>query len=305
MAYEESLMLMLKKAASEVYHSMRVVSSRNEQPIAQLREEALTSILLKVLVEEACNYTDVELACRNLNVNESKTGVDIELWLGNDDEKYLRFFIQAKSYQNSTDGLSSYPHVTAAQCEQLIDFAREKKAIPLYVFYQHIEDPISFKDCNLIDDLSNLSESGVILRSAFDVKALIHKESLPFDSLIQKSGDFNFEGASAEIILNSLRDSDLGFPFLLKSLAKINPDRAEDVNERLKEINFRSNLGLFLLLFPGFMDDGKKVPIHKVKKEKILMLSSEYKEVKHLVIINNHNFRYDNRIKNIDAVLND
>ena len=94
----------LKKISIRIYDLLEVFNS-DRANIRQLNEDAVSSIILKDLAR--INTTKLSVKVKSLEVDEAKTGVDFDIWIGEDDSRYIRMLVQAKSFrnQNQTSGI--------------------------------------------------------------------------------------------------------------------------------------------------------------------------------------------------------
>ena len=103
----------------------------------RLGEEGITNSLLLDLYEQGCRVLHFKQTSRR---QESKSGVDFELWIGSESKGYLRFAIQAKKLDVKTGRYSSFAHETPnrqQQIELLEDYAGVERAAPIYCLYNH------------------------------------------------------------------------------------------------------------------------------------------------------------------------
>ena len=106
-------------------------------------EETLTDNLLLYLASQKLPEIRIIQTPKNL---ESYKGTDWEWWIGNRKTGYLRYAVQAKKLDLKTGRYSSLNHKvgTGANSEHqhkiLEDYSKANNAIPLYAFYNHIDE---------------------------------------------------------------------------------------------------------------------------------------------------------------------
>lgn len=101
-------------------------------------EETLTDNILLYLASQ--NLSSIKIIQTPKNLEPFK-GTDWEWWIGNRSTGYLRYAVQAKKLDLKSGRYSSLNHKVGSKTQHQIleDYARVNKAIPLYVFYNHLE----------------------------------------------------------------------------------------------------------------------------------------------------------------------
>ena len=124
-------------------------------------EETLTDNLLLYLASQ--NLTSIKIIQTPKNV-EGVKGTDWEWWIGNRNQGYLRYAVQAKKLNPNSNRYASLSHKVGVgkgaelQHDVLEKYANANHAIPLYAFYNHLEpsDYPSKWNCPLPFDLTKL-----------------------------------------------------------------------------------------------------------------------------------------------------
>ncbi|EJE4164403.1 hypothetical protein M3916_004616 [Vibrio parahaemolyticus] len=114
-------------------------------------EETLTDNILLYLASQ--NLSDIKII-QTPKYKEAVMGTDWEWWIGNAQDGYLRYAVQAKKLDLKTGRYSSLNHkigsgsTASYQHDVLEAYAKANKAIPLYAFYNHLEKKDYPKDWN-------------------------------------------------------------------------------------------------------------------------------------------------------------
>jgi len=104
-------------------------------------EETITDNIILYLAKQNLNVSVITPMSK---ADESKYGMDWEWWIGNDSNGWLRFAVQAKKLQQSSNRYATLNHLVGKPPNQrkqhdiLKKYASTYGAIPLYVFYNHI-----------------------------------------------------------------------------------------------------------------------------------------------------------------------
>lgn len=144
---------------------MSVRLEQSERLGLSLGEETLTDILL---LEIAATRTRDILVHKTPKWQEARDGLDWEWLIGNDQQGWLRYAVQAKKAK--PDGYySALGHMVNGerQIDILKRYAAENRAIPLYCFYNYRPiDRSSYWNCGLSVDVSQLgvtvAELGIV-----------------------------------------------------------------------------------------------------------------------------------------------
>jgi len=125
----------LNKAAKKVWDELRPAQTTIPNRIHLPREEALTSLMHRELAESGC--PDVKKVWMFGSEEEHAEGFDFEIWVGNENNKWLQFLVQAKKLKGHEVG--SFYEIDQAQLATIFNFHRpNENAIPLYALYNHI-----------------------------------------------------------------------------------------------------------------------------------------------------------------------
>ncbi|MEQ4711863.1 DUF6615 family protein [Providencia alcalifaciens] len=124
-------------------------------------EETLTDNILLYLASQKISEIKIIQTPKNV---ESIKGTDWEWWIGNRNQGYLRYAVQAKKLDSRSNRYASLNHKVGSgksamfQHEILEKYAIANQAIPLYAFYNHLEPDFYPKvwNCKLNFDLTKL-----------------------------------------------------------------------------------------------------------------------------------------------------
>ena len=148
-----------------------------------VKEESLTDWLLYYLSER-----DDRIIYQAFSRNEeSLRGADWEWWIITEDEGYshsprgYRFLVQAKKLKKGQDNfpLLNYCNKNGLQMDMLLDSARSRNAMPLYLFYstdhaQYSEQIKNFPHSAVVLDWCKSCINGCYLSPAMALKALAY-----------------------------------------------------------------------------------------------------------------------------------
>lgn len=113
-------------------------------------EETITDLNLLELARENCPEVQVIKTPKD---KEKDQGTDWEWWIGNDRLGWLRYAVQAKKINPNTSRYDVLGHKVnrIPQIDILERYARGNRAIPLYCFYNYLEDSSlsGYWRCNL------------------------------------------------------------------------------------------------------------------------------------------------------------
>ncbi|MCR6641103.1 MAG: hypothetical protein NVV82_19445 [Sporocytophaga sp.] len=175
--YERDLYDCFSAASSDVWNLLSPLDDNEKKiKISAIREDALTTIICRKIVKSCPSYvkrvfTPPTYSKKLNSAAENRSGMDLHLWIGNNDEEYIPFYIQAKSLRNAHSIDSTYD-LDLDQCKKLIAFSKGKenfpKGIPLYFLYQNLkisqDDFLLFKkDC---DEIIKFEDLGVLFTHA-------------------------------------------------------------------------------------------------------------------------------------------
>jgi hypothetical protein len=286
----------LQKISTEIYHLLEVFNS-DDIFIRQINEDGISSIILKKIAK--LKNRGYCVRAKSLNVHENETGVDFDLWIGEDDEKYIRLLIQAKSFKNNIKVTDSYI-LNEKQCENLITHSKEEhKAFPIYFFYQHLEDrDLKTKHFPFIKDFKN-EYSSITFASAYSVLNQIKDKKVRFSDIHENK----IEKKWVNDIYSLLEDENkqIGLPLYL--LYDLSPSQIEKF---LKLIDTKNNSAKFLLLLL-MLDDKHPFEIHKISANEIekkygFNESESAIQRKNLLIINDKNKFVRDRVKKLKKI---
>lgn len=281
---------------SNIVYDLLEVFNSEENNIRQLHEDAISSIILKKLAK--LKTKGIFVKTKSLDVLETNTGIDFDIWIGENDEKYIRFLAQAKSFGNNTTTNNKYD-MDAKQCEKLIAASkREHKAFPLYFLYQHIND-INLQN----DHFSFLEEftqehSSITFASAFNIKKQIANKNLKFSEIHKNDFKSKWNNDLYNLFENKIEN--IGLPLHL--LYDISPTKIEKFQNLIANKN--NSLGFFFFfIFQDFPFE-----IHTISHKDIdeIYGSNSIKNennVKNLIIINDSQKAIREQLKIFDDKL--
>ncbi len=114
------------------------IKSRGILGPVRFGEETITDLLMMDLFVQG---SKVALFRQTSKPDESMWGTDFELWLGSERLGWFRFAIQAKKLDLRTDRYASLTqsNVNGPQIDLLEQYAKRKRATPLYCLYNHTD----------------------------------------------------------------------------------------------------------------------------------------------------------------------
>ena len=86
----------LQQTSKKVYDILRVITDPNIN-IRQVHEDGVSSVILKELSKMKNKF--ITLKIKSLDVNENTSGMDFDIWIGENDQKFVRLVVQAKSFE--------------------------------------------------------------------------------------------------------------------------------------------------------------------------------------------------------------
>lgn len=228
------------------------------EPIRQVHEDGISSIILKKIAR--LKDEGIYVKTQSLQVNESKTGIDFNLWIGENDDSYIRLIIQAKSFHNQKSVEKSYS-IDKEQCDKILDQSKiEHEAFPMYFLYQHIiDDDLKKNHFAFLKDFKH-EYSSITFTSAKNMKVLIENEELKFSEI--HKNDFGKRWNNDIYSLFELDDRNIGLPFYL--LHDISPSKIEKFKHLISTKN--NSLGFFFFFFFG---ENYPFKIHKITAKQI------------------------------------
>ncbi|HCY43687.1 MAG TPA: hypothetical protein DHV48_20530 [Prolixibacteraceae bacterium] len=267
-----------------VYDLLEVHDDGSNIRIRQVHEDGVSSIILKKLAK--LKNQGFNIVAKNLGVHEKKTGIDFNLWIGENDEKYIRLLVQAKSFGNQMNTENSYS-IDSEQCEMILAHSeKEHESFPLYFLYQFIDDPnLKLYHFSFLEDFRN-EYTSVTFTSAYNIQKLIKSKNLKFSDI--HKNDFQGVWKNNAFDIFQQIEEQIGLPLYL--LHDISPSSVEKFQTLIS--TKENSLGLLLLLLLLF---GENFPfkIHKITAAQIEELygkndpESEV-QFKNLVIINDN-----------------
>lgn len=293
--FGETLKKALKKASETIFDYMKVLND-SDISIRQVNEDGLSSIILKQLVD--LKSEDIFVKIKSLDVKESQTGMDFDIWLGENDSSYFRIVCQAKSFRNNTKASDSYVF-DKAQCSKLINYSKKNhKAFPMYFLYQHIDECLKNKYFSFLEDFQQ-AYSGVTITSAHNIKGLFKTNNFSFDYIHSNKISENWKNNIYELFHK--KDKCIGLP--LYCLYNVAPSSIEQFQRLISNKN--NSVGYFY-----YFAFGEDFPIesHKISAKQIEELygkNEEKSEVgfKNLVIINDNHKKLRDRIHKLNEIM--
>jgi len=279
-------------------HDLLFVFDNSDCKIRQINEDGISSIILKEIAK--LNEQGVKTKVKSLDVQESETGIDFDIWIGENDNKYIRLLVQAKSFLNHTKISNSFSF-DDAQCIKLINHAKQKhEAFPLYFLYQYIVDNnLKEKHFNFIEDFID-PFSSITFTSAQNILQCIESKETKFKDVHENV----FEKKWINDIFSIFEKQDIhkvALPFYL--LHDLSPSKIEKFNKLVSKRN--NTLGFFFFFF-FFQEDAFKIHDISAKEiEKIYSVNPTESElkIKNLVIINDNFQQMRKRNKILEELL--
>lgn len=258
----------LKKASKKVWKELAPIANSNFK-IHNVREEALSSMLLRTLAQSGCSNI---LGLEMIDSKSEKTGgYDFEMCIGNSKKKkFVRFFIQAKvlkgNYLNSV-----YKEYKLSQSNVLENYAKHNNGIPLYSLYNHLSIPELelYKYYNSPSKF-NKKYLGVTISTTTKLKGGI-KFDFVHDSGITDYYRFPLYRYHPDDILFYEDHIQSGVP--LHDLANFSIEKAEEYNRVYKENKSKGIIPFFFFFFfdPELVGDNDElIPILNMSEEELV-----------------------------------
>ena len=258
----------LKEAEYKVWAELEPINNPKADLYA-IREEGLTVMALKKLANSNCSQIQ---SIQMIAPDEEKIkGYDFEICVGSNKKgKFIRFFIQAKKIQK-TNIEGNYGEFKSDQCKNLESYSKEKKSIPLYALFNHLEN----SDRDIIKYYNSSSDFkkeflGITLVTTSKMKIKgkrkfkdLHETEIPayfrYPFLRYHPNDIDFYEDSMQAAV----------PF--HELAYFSIENAEAFNKRFKELKRKNSLGFFFFFFDDeLFDDGEElIPVLKTNSEEL------------------------------------
>lgn len=262
----------LKAASYKVWLELEPVPMTSNVKIFEVREEALTTMALKEIYKASCpNVERIEMVSA---IFEATSGYDFELAIGSKRKgEFVRFFFQSKKLKGKSLK-DSYTEIKFEQTNDLINYSRKYKSLPMYAFYNHLmENDIRLHDYYNSATPFDKQSMGITISAAYSVYRLKSKKFAKFH--------YNF-GRRINPALYSLRfyphlfyfhdqsNSHLAVPF--HELAFFTIEIAERINRIYRRIKSQGRLSLLLLLMglEEFDDSKKLIPILKTSPDELV-----------------------------------
>jgi hypothetical protein len=282
----------LKKAAYKVWDELEPIPKSPNYKIFEVREEALTTMLIKELYKASCNeISKVEMIPGS---EETIKGYDFELVIGSKLKgKYIKLFVQGKRlYGKKTS--DSYNAIDFEQTDTLIEYAKKNSGLAMYAFYNHlIDQEIKLQEHYNSATIFDKKSMGITISSAYSVKMLGTK----------RFSDYHFNGGKKmPPRIYSLRyfahlfyfhkdlKRHLAVPF--HELSYFTIEMAELINKLYRDIKAKSRLHFFFFFLPGFEkffeNSDEIIP---VRKTNIKELVNDFKNRTSDIGKNNKNYR--------------
>jgi len=288
--FEKKLMSISRK----IYDLMRVVKD-DETNIRQLNEDAISSVILKEIL--SLRDDGFSVMAKSLELKESESGMDFDIWIGENDEKYIRLIVQAKNFKNNTKDDEYYENVKLEQCEKLIAQTKHKdylcdkyEPIPFYFFYQHLaSENIKEKYFDFIEDFG-IEHTGITMTTAHGLKKLLkrkkcanhNRERLKFSEIHENKIEGNWASDLSIFDMVKFEDTNIGLP--LHCLSDLTVEMVDKFN-KLNKPSPQTSFGFFFF-FPLGKD---LIKIHETNSVKILELHEKNEcyssKIKNLIII--------------------
>lgn len=256
----------LKKVSKKVWDELKPINGSNIN-IHNVREEALSSMGLKILAKSNCdNVLRIEMISAQ---DESLRGYDYEICIGSAKKrKFIRFFIQAKRlYGNKLN--SRYNAYDPSQSKKLEDYSKTYKGIPLYSLYNYLAVPNSdlLRYYNS-DSNFNKKHLGVTLATTTKLKGGNHFNSIHDNGILNyyRMPFYRYHPLDIDFYEDNIQ---VGVP--LHSLANFTIEKAEDFNELHRSNKSKNTLPFFFFFFdPELLGgDDELIPILKMNEEEL------------------------------------
>lgn len=258
----------LQKVSKRIWNELKPVNVANIN-IHPVREEALSSIALKIIANSKCkNVLRIEMINAQ---NESLRGYDFEICIGSAKKrKFVRFFIQAKRlYGNKLN--SRYKAYDAHQCEQLEEYSKEYKSIPLYALFNCLDVPSGeLKRYYNTDSAFNKKHFGVTLATTTKLKGGNKFDSVHDSGILDyfRVPFYRYHPLDLDFYEDNIQ---VGVPF--HQLATFTIEKAEEFNEKFRQNNAQGIVPLFFFFFdPKLLsgDNEELIPIHNKSEEELV-----------------------------------
>lgn len=267
---------------AELAFEILEVFNEEDTKIKQVHEDGVSSIILKKIAR--LKKKGLFVKAKSLEIFEKTSGADFDIWIGENDSRYIRLIVQAKSFGNKTSIDDSYS-IDLVQCEKLIAHSAKKhESFPLYFLYQYIDDVnLRRNHFSFLEDFKQ-EYSSITFTSAYNIRELSKNKELKFSDIHRNELKSNWKNNIYEIFENS--DDKIGLPLYL--LYDISPSSVEKFQKLISPKN--NSLGFFLLLLL-LLGENFPFKIHKITAKEIEerygrnRLESEV-QFKNLIIIN-------------------
>jgi hypothetical protein len=285
----------LVKISYTAYDLLEVFKTK-ENNIRQLHEDAISSFILKRIAK--LKDSGIFIKTKSLKVSESKTGFDFDLWIGEDDKKYIRFYIQAKSFGNKTKVDQKFK-IDKDQCDRLIEHSQKgHKAFPLYFLYQYIDDKnLKNEHFSFLEEFKN-EHSSITFTSALNIQKRISEDKLKFSEIHENNFESNWKNDIYKLFEE--RKENIGLPLYL--MYDISPSKIEKFQNLISNKN--NSLGFFFFFFyEDFPFEIHKITSKEIDEKYGKNNSEREIESKNLIIINDNFKTIRERNRKIDDIL--
>ena len=289
--YSQKLKEIYQNISKLAYELLEVT----DEPIRQVHEDGVSSIFLKKIA--SLKKHGFYVKTKSLKVNERKTGVDFDLWIGENDKNYVRFTVQAKSFGNNTKTSQKYD-IDEDQCDKIIKHSEntEHQSYPLYFLYQYIIDKdLKEKHFSFLDDFED-ELSSITFSSAYNIQKLIANQKLKFSDIHENKIKNKWRNQIYDLFENNEK---VGLPIYL--LHDLSPSRIK----KFQKLTSLKNTSLGFFFFFPFGDN--PIKIHRINAKKIeeKLGSNRHKNFhfKKLLIINDSNKSFRDNMNEIEEKL--
>jgi hypothetical protein len=258
----------LQKVSKKIWNELKPVNDSNIN-IHSVREEALSSMGLKILAKSKCkNVLRIEMISAN---EESIRGYDYEICIGSSKKrKFIRFFIQAKRlYGNKLN--SRYMAYDTKQSKVLEDYSKKYKGIPLYSLYNHLDVSESelLRYYNSITPF-NKKHLGVTLTTTSKLKGGNQFNSIHDNKILGyfRVPFYRYHPSDLEFYEDNVQ---VGVP--LHELANFSIEKAEKFNKKFRENNAKNKLSFFFFFFDDELingNDDELIPILNMSEKELI-----------------------------------
>lgn len=268
----------LKSASKKVWKELRPAPLRLGSKIHPPREEALTSMMLRKLLESNCE--EVKHVWMYDTVTENVYGFDFELWIGSENDNWIQFIVQAKKLNGNATN-SGYD-IDQGQFATILNFQRLNiNAVPLYAFYNHVSNP-NLEQYHKSPNTFKPTNLGITLIKP-EVLLLPHRRN--FNNIhTSPGGHEHFRLRRSDLKEREIRDlfnwCDAAFPF--HELAYLDIDA---INEFYQRALLAAPIIAYYYYYFYFMNEGKN-PVQKITSYKKIIKGFDDRKSKYGKVFN-------------------